>query len=144
MYWLACFDSTWQVRCYQNPVGFLQPSVGAFAGSYASSALSGILGQDGLYAIPVGGAFYGAAQNRSKADHACDVPSMMNCNTTKVLDTIGIGTSIFSGVAQTAGIILIIVGVSTHRRAEVPDRPTAQFIPLTLPGGGGIALSGQF
>ena len=119
--------------------------VGVFGASWGASALNAILSGNGYYAIPIGGAFYSATQQLSKAQHACDVmvPGM-SCDTPKIIGIIGTVSGVLYGVAQAAGLVLTIIGVSTKKPTEVPDRPTVRLTPLTEPAGAGVGLAGEF
>ncbi len=92
-------------------------------------------------AVPVAGPWmtianmrYGSCSNRRFPDVECDDSGE------KAGDVLGAVAAGFAGVMQVGGLAMLITGAAATKTKMVPIYAT----PLTLPGGGGVSISGAF
>lgn len=51
---------------------------------------------------------------------------------------------VINGLLQTAGFVLLVVGIATPREEAAARSPSVRLLPHAVPGGGGLALAGTF
>ena len=118
----------------------LQPRWGLFfsgLGVFAATSLINLgigLGTElGTLAIPLYGPFYiGGVALTCRGSGLCGVVGLAGF------------LLVVDGLAQVAGLTMMIVALAARREVEVRDEPSASVVPLMLPGGGGLAVAGRF
>jgi hypothetical protein len=110
--------------------GLVSSGAVLFGVTWAVTATVAYIGNEGWLAVPIAGP-------------VIELARCSTCGTDAGARTLYL-FGILDGLAQAAGIAMVIAGLTTHHRVAVYDTPRLSLVPTPLRGGAGLAALGRF